>query len=133
MEHMLPVMYTLGVLGRRIELEDLVRVCCENNARALGVYPQKGVVREGSDADLVVLGDEVRTLGTAGTSYRTRSDFSIYEGWKLSGWPSFTITGGKVAVENGEFALDRAAGRLVPRHSSRVPLRTGAANALGRG
>jgi len=59
MRHWLPVMMSLGVNDDRLSIEQVVQVCCTNNARVFGLYPQKGVLQEGADADLVLVDPDV--------------------------------------------------------------------------
>ena len=90
---LLPLMMSEGVNKGRISLERMVQVCCENPARIFGLYPKKGTIAIGSDADLVIVDlNKNRTLtrdmlfGQAG--------WSIWEGWEIKGWPVMTILKG---------------------------------------
>ncbi len=100
-EEMLPVMLSEGVNKGRISLTRLVELLCETPARIFGLYPQKGTLSAGSDADLVVvnLGKE-RTVGR--DTVHSSAGWSIYDGWKLKGWPVMTIARGEVAMEWAE-------------------------------
>ena len=110
---MFPACYTAGVLGGRCTLEDLARVCCENNARAFDLYPRKGVLQAGSDADLFVF-DPDATRTTRATELESASGYTIYEGEELGGWPELVLLRGQPIVEEGEVLGGAARGRFVP-------------------
>jgi dihydropyrimidinase len=77
-------MYEFGVARGRLDLNGLVRLCSENPARAMGVWPAKGSIAVGSDADLVLLDTETRrTVSRADFGY----ELGPYEGLELRGWP----------------------------------------------
>lgn len=108
----LPLLYNEGVAKGRIELHDLVRVMSENVARMYGLFPTKGAITVGSDADLVIFDPERQlTLGTH--RYRSQNDYSLWEGDVVQGAPVMTILRGQVVVENGEIVTEEPAGRLV--------------------
>jgi len=100
MEHWLPVMMTFGIHGGKISIEDMVRICSTNNAIAFGLYPRKGVLMEGSDADIVLV-DPEREITIGSKYYIGRADWSIYDGKKLRGFPRMTLVRGKVLWDNG--------------------------------
>ena len=85
-ETFLPVMLTHGVHEGRITLERLVQVCCENPARIYGLFPRKGAVAVGSDADLVVV-DLSREVTVGPEHLNTQPGWSIMEGKTYHGWP----------------------------------------------
>lgn len=96
----LPLLFTEGYLARHLTLERLVEVTSSSPAKILSLYPRKGVLVEGDDADLVLVDperEEVVTPEKVGVS----SDFTPYDGRKLKGWPTVTILGGEIAFENG--------------------------------
>ncbi|MFQ5825901.1 MAG: dihydroorotase family protein [Dehalococcoidia bacterium] len=101
----LPLMLSEGVNRGRISLERLVEVCCENPARTFGVYPRKGIIQVGSDADLVIL-DMEKAKKVRNEELLHFSDFSIYEGMELKGWPVLTMLRGKVIVKDGQFQAE---------------------------
>ncbi|RKL62296.1 hypothetical protein DXT63_12565 [Thermoanaerobacteraceae bacterium SP2] len=85
-----------GVNGGRISLEKLVEVMCKNPAKILGLYPKKGTIVPGGDADLVIVDlDEKRTVKPE--ILGSRSDFSLFDGRELRGWPVMTIKSGHLA------------------------------------
>ena len=114
MEHLLPVMITAGVRTGLITMEDLVEVCSTRTARAMGLYPRKGVLAVGSDADIVIV-DPGTSKKVDEHFYHTNvKDWSLYWGWTLHGIPSTTISRGRVVLENGETAVTPGGGRFVP-------------------
>lgn len=114
MEHLLPVLVTAGVRTGRISMEDVVRVCATNTARLMGLYPRKGVLAVGSDADVVVV-DPERHKTVDDAFYHTRvRDWSLYWGWTLYGIPSTTLVRGTVVLEDGETVGLPGHGRFVP-------------------
>jgi len=85
-----------------------------NAARILGLYPQKGVIAPGSDADLVLIDPRVtKTLALA--DLHSAADYSIWEGFTCRGYPVMTILRGKVIVESGKLAGSPSDGRWVKR------------------
>lgn len=120
---LLPVMLSEGVHKGRITLERLVELCCRNTAYHFGLYPKKGAIAVGSDADLVLL-DLDRTEIMTAAKLHSVSDFTLYEGWKLKGWPYMTILRGEIVYENGKVIGRPGYGRYLPRcaHSLLFPL-----------
>jgi dihydropyrimidinase len=98
----LPLMLSEGHHGRGIPLERIVGICCYNNARRFGVYPRKGVIQVGSDADLVVVDLGKKKTVRAADWPMQSSDFCIYEGRELQGWPTLTMLRGKVIAKDGK-------------------------------
>jgi dihydroorotase-like cyclic amidohydrolase len=79
-----------------------------------GIYPKKGVIAMGSDADLVVVDPEAEvTLGRQ--RYRGRTDYSLWEGRKVRGIPVMTFLRGQLVMDNGEIVIDRGFGQAVPQ------------------
>ncbi len=113
-EYSLPLMFTEGVLTGRISLERLVEVACERTAYEWGLYPKKGAIQVGSDADMVIF-DEATQTEVVGARARSRADFSIYEGKQLSGWPVFTILRGRVIFDRDGVLGEHGYGRYLPR------------------
>lgn len=95
---MLPVMLSEGVNKGRISLERLVEASSENPARIFGLYPQKGTIAVGSDADLVVV-DIAKTKTVTRDMILSCGLWSVWEGWEFKGWPVMTILRGNVAME----------------------------------
>jgi dihydropyrimidinase len=114
-ESLLPVMLSEGVGKGRISMEKLVEVLCANNARTFKIFPQKGTLEAGADADLVIVDlDKKTNLGAAGQHY-TLSDYSPYEGREGTGAPVLTMLRGQVVVQDGELVAQPGIGRYLPR------------------
>jgi dihydropyrimidinase/dihydroorotase len=97
----LPLMWNEGVGNGRISLEQLAAVTSSNAAKRYGLYPRKGAIAVGSDADLVVVDpDREMTLGV--DRYRGLSDYSLWEGQTVKGAPVMTFLRGELAMQDGE-------------------------------
>ena len=111
---MLPVLYSEGVRKGRISEERFVEVVSTGAARTFGLYPERGVVHEGSLADLVVFDPELeRTVSAADDP--SRSDYTPFEGWTVTGWPVTTIRRGEVVYEDGRVTGQPGTGRPAER------------------
>lgn len=112
-EPKMALLYTEMVRDRGMDLNALARVTSENAAKIFGLYPRKGAIAVGSDADLVVLDpDDVRTIDAADLH---EGDYSPWGGRVVHGWPCATVLAGRVVVENGVVTDERTAGRLLRR------------------
>ena len=110
-ETRLPIIYTEGVSKRGMSLERFVAVTSSNAARVLGLYPRKGAIAPGSDADVVVLDPTVRRPLRSQELHG--SDYSAWDGWEVHGWPSLVTLRGKVMVEAGKLVGQAGDGRHV--------------------
>jgi dihydropyrimidinase len=110
------IVFTEGVMKRKMTLQRFVEVTSTNAARLLGFYPRKGVLAVGSDADIVLIDPAVRKTLTKDDFHV--SDYSPWEGWPVQGWPVTTILRGKVMVDQGRLLGDARDGRLIPRRIS---------------
>jgi dihydropyrimidinase len=100
---MLPVLLTKGVNEDRIGIERLAEVTSYNTARIFGLYPKKGTIQPGSDADLTIVDLDLEKTVTP-ELLQSYSDYTIYDGWKLRGWPVMTIVRGSIIMEDGQVA-----------------------------
>ena len=98
---MLPVLMDHGVNQDRINIERVAEVTSYNAARIFGMYPRKGTIQAGSDADLVIVDLDLQKTITP-ELLQSYSDYTIYDGWKLTGWPVMTIVRGRVIMEDGQ-------------------------------
>ena len=114
LETLMPMLYSEGVRKGRISLSRFVEVTSTNAAKLFGMYPQKGTIAIGSDADLGVWDPQRRRTVRASETH-TRSDFDVFEGWEVQGWPIYTISRGEVIVDNGKVTGARGRGRPVKR------------------
>ena len=114
LETLLPMLYSEGVRKRRLTLARLVEVLAAAPARIAGMYPRKGVLAVGSDADIVVFDPEAhRTIRAA--ELHSASDYDPYEGWEVTGWPEVVISRGEVASERGKLRAEAGRGKFVTR------------------
>jgi dihydropyrimidinase len=107
------IVFSEGVVKRRMSLQRFADVTSTNAARILGLYPQKGVIAPGSDADVVLIDPAIRKT-LARDDFHV-SDYSPWEGWAVQGWPVTTILRGKVVVEKGRLFGDTRDGKLLRR------------------
>ncbi len=111
----LPVLLDRGVSQDRLSMERVAEVTSYNAARIFGLYPRKGTIQPGSDADLTIVNLDLEKIVTP-ELLQSYSDYTIYDGWKLTGWPVMTTVRGRVVMEDGhvdEKALGH--GVFVPR------------------
>jgi dihydropyrimidinase len=113
----LPVLLHEGHHARRLSLRTLTEKACLNPARLFGLYPAKGTIAHGSDADLVILDVDREEMVDVGR-LQSFGDLSPYEGRRLRGWPWMVIKGGAVAVENGKLTAPQGTGRYLRREPS---------------
>jgi dihydropyrimidinase len=115
------IVYTEGVVKRGMSLQRFADVTATNAARILGLYPRKGVIAPGSDADLCLIDPSIRKSLTRDDFHV--SDYSPWEGWEVRGWPVTTILRGKTIVEDGRWTGAIGDGRLIPRKIDPIVLR----------
>lgn len=110
-EERLPITYTECVTKRGMSLRRFVDVTSSNAAKILGMYPRKGAIAPGSDADIVLLDPSIRKRLELSDLHAV--DHSIWEGWDIHAWPTTTILRGKVIVEDGKLLGELNDGRLI--------------------
>ena len=98
----------------RISIQRFVEVTSTNAAKILGLYPRKGALAVGSDADIVLWDPNVRKTITMADLHHD-GDYSIWDGWDVEGWPVTTLLRGKVVVDGGELLGDPSDGEWLPR------------------
>jgi dihydropyrimidinase len=114
LQTLLPLLYSDGVRKGKITVQKFVEVSSTNPARLFGIYPRKGVIQPGADADIVVF-DGDKTVEIRLEDMKSRQDFEIYEGEKFTGWPIMTLSRGDIIVDNGRVNATAGRGRLVRR------------------
>jgi dihydropyrimidinase len=107
------LIYSETVEKRGYGLADFVGLVSANAARIMGLYPRKGALAVGSDADIVLLDPRQRHIVRAAEMHE--ADYSPWEGRDLAAWPSLTMLRGKIMVENGAFLGDLRDGQFLPR------------------
>jgi dihydropyrimidinase len=113
-ENRMELMFSEGVLKNKISLNKFVEVCSTEPARIFGLFPRKGTIAVGSDADIVVFDPSVEHTMSAKT-HHMRCDYSAYEGWKVKGKCRTTILRGTVAVDQGKAFIGKGFGKYLPR------------------
>jgi dihydropyrimidinase len=113
-ETRIPVAFTKFVSQRRMSLQRLAAITSTNAAKILGLYPQKGAIAPGSDADLVLIDPNLRKRLTL-SDLHADSDYSIWEGFACHGYPIMTILRGKVIVEDGKLMGSSSDGQWLKR------------------
>jgi dihydropyrimidinase len=111
-------MYTYGVAEGRLTPSELAELVSANPARLWGLWPQKGALLPGSDADVVIYDQEPENRITADTLH-TLAGYTPYEGMRIQGNVRATISRGHVVWRDGRFTGRKGQGRFVPRQSHR--------------
>ena len=116
----LPLLYSEGVRTGRITLEQMVAVSATNPAKLFGLYPRKGTIAVGSDADVVIWDPDLKRR-VRDEDQLARAKFSIFSGWEVTGWPIITIRRGEIVYRDGEILAEPGSGRLAPRQRWQRP------------
>ena len=114
LEERIKLLHTRGVKAGRIDLHTLVNVASTQAAKTFGLFPRKGAIQPGADADLVVFDPAYRGVISAKTQHMN-VDYSAFEGWEFVGRPSVVTVRGKIAVQDGSFTGEPARGRFLRR------------------
>jgi len=110
----MPVLWTHGVRTGRITPSQFVAYMSTNPARIFGLYPRKGALAAGSDADIVIWDPEKRVKYGVGMSHQ-RTDYNLYEGWELVGYPEKVFLRGSLIVDGPEWKGRAGMGRFLKR------------------
>lgn len=114
LETLLPIAYTHGVLGRKLSLTELCLKLSTNPAQIMGLFPRKGAIAVGSDADIAIIHPtSTRTVSPA--TMETNADWSPFEGWDLAGFARTTLSRGEVIVDNYAVVAKAGRGKWLPR------------------
>jgi dihydropyrimidinase len=113
-ETMLPVMYSEAVTKRGLAPWMLARRLSENPARIFGLYPRKGAIQVGSDADLVMV-DPQKEMTIRGEEQHSNAGYSLFEGWKVKGIPVLSLLRGQVLLKDGQLMQNPGYGRFLKR------------------
>jgi dihydropyrimidinase len=111
-EHWIPLLYTYGVKAGKISLNQFIELISANPAKFMGLYPRKGTIAVGSDADLVLFDPKVEQTITA-DSHLQGSDYNFYEGWQVQGAARHVLLRGEVIVKNGEYVGSLTQGQFI--------------------
>jgi dihydropyrimidinase len=113
----LPVLFSEGVTKGRMTLEAFVAVTAANPARTYGLYPRKGTIAVGSDADIVVW-DPERRVTLQHEHLQDGADYTPYAGREIVGWPVLTLVRGQMIVDDGQLVGPKGHGAYLPRDRS---------------
>jgi dihydropyrimidinase len=125
-ETRLPILFSEGVGKGRITLNDFVALSSTNHAKTYGLYPKKGAIAVGSDADIAIW-DAERRVTISQSLMHGGSDYTPYEGIEVTGWPVSTMVRGKFVVRDGELVGKEGAGTYVAREKSPLAAPVGTA------
>ena len=114
-EHRMELLFSEGVNKKRITLNKFVEVTATNPAKIFGMFPRKGTIGIGSDADIILLDPNEKHVLSAKT-HHMNTDYSGYEGMELTGKVKTTILRGQVAVHNGQVKIKKGYGSFVKRN-----------------
>jgi dihydropyrimidinase len=113
-ENRLEVLWHHGVNTGRLTMNEFVKVTSTNAAQIFNIYPRKGSISVGADADLVVW-DPAATKTISAKTHKQNIDFNIFEGMTVKGCASHTVSAGKVVYAKGDLRVERGAGKYIPR------------------
>ncbi|MGI0072408.1 MAG: dihydroorotase [Nitrosotalea sp.] len=114
---MMPILLSEGVNKGRITLQQLANLTSLNTAKIFGMYPKKGIIQKGSDAD-IVLADMKQEKKVSTEFLDGFSDYSVYEGWTLRGWPVKTLVRGSIVSEDFKIIQKPGYGKFISRPAS---------------
>ncbi|TKJ39747.1 dihydropyrimidinase [candidate division LCP-89 bacterium B3_LCP] len=115
-ETLLPSVYTEGVLENRFSVNHFVSLISTNPAKLMGMYPQKGTLAIGSDADIIII-DPKEKKKIDWQELATNCDWSPFQGMEMAGFPETTLSRGKVVVKDGQFVGNPGYGKFVKRQA----------------
>jgi dihydropyrimidinase len=117
LETLMPLTYTAGVLEGRMTLEDMCMKLSTNPARIMGLYPRKGAIQVGADADIAIIHPSSQKTVSPSTM-ETNADWSPYDGWNLAGFSRTTLSRGEVIVDDYAVVGREGRGKWLPRTSA---------------
>ncbi len=116
-EHRMELLFSEGVAKGRISLNKFVEVTSTNVAKIFGMYPQKGCIAVGSDADIVIFDPSEKHIISV-NNHHMNCDYSAYEGWELVGKCKTIILRGKIAVDDNKLLVEKGYGKFIKRNKS---------------
>ena len=122
LEVRMPLLFSQGVLGKRMSIERFVAVTSTNHARTYGLYPRKGTIAVGADADIAVW-DPARRVTISSASLHDAVGYTPYEGREIQGWPETVISRGRVVIRGGQLHAARGSGHFIARSTPEPVLR----------
>lgn len=115
----MPVLWTTGVRAGKITPNQFVAYTSTNPAKIFGLYPRKGALLEGSDADIVIWDPEKKVKYGVAMSHQ-RTDYNLYEGWELTGYPEKVFLRGKLIVDGNDWKGKRGHGKFLKRGEGEI-------------
>ena len=115
----MPIMWTYGVRAGHITPNQFVAYNCTNPAKIFGLYPRKGTLTPGADADIVIWDPEKKVKYGVAQSHQ-RTDYNLYEGWELVGYPEKVFLRGKLIVDGDQWLGKSGAGKFLKRGEGEV-------------
>ncbi|MEQ9180659.1 MAG: amidohydrolase family protein, partial [Nitratireductor sp.] len=122
LEDRLPVLWTYGVSTGRLTMNEFVAVTSTNPAKIFGMYPKKGAITEGADADIVVW-DPEKTKTISAKTQQSAIDYNVFEGIEVKGLPKYVLSRGEVVVDDFQVKAKPGHGQFVAREA-RGPVST---------
>ncbi len=116
LETMIPLVFTHGVLKKRLTIRELVDKCCTTPAQIMGLGHRKGLVKRGFDADIAII-HPTKKIKVDHNKMETNADWSPFQGWSLAGFARTTLSRGKVVVDDYKFCGESGWGQFLPRKS----------------
>jgi dihydropyrimidinase len=114
-ENRMELLFSEGVAKNKITLNKYVEVACTNPAKIFGMFPRKGTIAVGSDADIVIFDpNEKHTLSAK--THHMNVDYSGYEGWEVTGKVKTVLLRGAIAIENNECKIEKGFGKFIKRN-----------------
>jgi len=117
-EHRMELLYSEGVHKGRISMQKYVELTATNPARIFGMFPRKGTIAPGSDADIMIL-DPGRQHTLSAATHHMNVDYSAYEGWRLTGKVKTVLLRGRVAIDKDKCLVEKGYGQFIHRQKTR--------------
>ena len=114
-ENRMELLYSEGVAKGKISLNKYVEVACTNPAKIFGMFPRKGTIAPGSDADIVIF-DPNKTHTLSSKTHHMNVDYSGYEGWEVTGKVKTVLLRGEIAIDNDECKVQKGFGKFIKRN-----------------
>jgi dihydropyrimidinase len=114
-EHRMELLYSEGVNKGKITLNKYVEVTSTNAAKIFGMFPKKGTISVGTDADIVIF-DPNQQQTISANSHHMNTDYSGYEGWEVTGKVKTVVLRGKVAIHDNDCLIEKGYGQFVKRN-----------------
>src|SRR5687767_2435514 len=114
-ENRMELLFSEGVAKQKISLNKYVEVACTNPSKIFGMFPRKGTIAPGSDADIVIF-DPGKKHTLSDKTHHMNVDYSAYEGWEVTGKVKTVLLRGKVAIDNGKCLLEKGYGKFIKRN-----------------